>query len=146
MKRFFLVICSLLFLFSCTKDEEDFDWLVGEWKRVNAEKEFETFEIWQKDKKYYSGLGYTMLEGDTIFKEDLKLFKENDEWTLQVTGVNEAPTPFLLSELKPEYFIAENDTNEFPKKIIYKLENDTLKANVSTSEFDVDFEFVKIQD
>ena len=37
------------------------------------------------------------------------------------------------------------DTNEFPKKIIYKLQNDTLKANVSTTEFDVDFEFVEIQ-
>ena len=145
MKRLFLALSSLLLLFSCTNDAEDFDWLIGEWKRVNAEEDFKTYEIWIKDKNYYSGLGYTMLDDDTIFKENLKLFKENDEWTLQVTGVNEAPTPFVLSELKPEYFIAENDTNEFPKKIIYKLQNDTLKANVSTTEFDVDFEFVKIQ-
>ena len=143
MKRLFFTIPILLLLFSCTNDAEDFGWLVGEWKRVNAEEDFNTYEIWKKEKNYYSGLGYTMLEDDTIFKEDLKLFKDNDEWMLQVTGVNEAPTPFVLSELKREYFIAMNDTNEFPKKIIYKLQNDTLKANVSTAEFDVDFEFVK---
>ena len=146
MKRFFLGICSLLFLFSCTNKAEDFDWLVGDWKRVNAEEDFKTFESWQKNKKEYAGFGYTMLENDTIFQEDLRLYKENDLWTLEVTGVNEDPTPFVLSELKPEYFVAENDTNEFPKKIIYKLQNDTLKANVSTAEFDVDFEFVKIQE
>lgn len=145
MTRFFLGFCCSLFLFSCTNESENFDWLVGNWERVNGEEGFETFETWKKKDRYYSGLGYTLLKEDTIFKEELQLFEDNGQWILKVKGQNEAPTPFILTELNPEFFVAENDTNEFPKKIIYKIENDSLKANVSTSEFDVNFEFVKIQ-
>ena len=34
MKRLFLALSSLLLLFSCTNDAEDFDWLIGEWKDI----------------------------------------------------------------------------------------------------------------
>ena len=50
-----------------TEKSENFDWLLGKWKRLNEEEGKETFENWKKIKETeYSGIGFTMQNGDTI--------------------------------------------------------------------------------
>ena len=99
---------------------------------------------WTKvSKDKYRGLGCTIHNGDTIFKEELKLFNLEKEWVLEVSGVNESPTPFHLINHTENGFISENETNEFPKKIEYKRQNDSLLANISDDSTEITFNFIK---
>jgi len=51
---------------------ENFNWLLGNWKRLDEEAGKETFEIWEKlSSKEYVGIGFTMQNGDTIKQEKI---------------------------------------------------------------------------
>ena len=46
---------------STTQPTENFDWLLGNWKRTNEEKGKETFENWKKtNDTEYKGIGFTL--------------------------------------------------------------------------------------
>jgi len=78
MKRLYTIF--ILILLSCAgKDssediytegavaETQFDWLFGNWKRVNDEGEKVTYETWRKsDTTAYHGFGYTLIKSDTV--------------------------------------------------------------------------------
>ncbi|MDV7187602.1 hypothetical protein R3X25_09945 [Lutibacter sp. TH_r2] len=139
MKSFFILL--LLFTSSCSTDNNSKPtWLIGHWERINNQPNQKTYENWTKNLK---GLGFTLKEFDTIFKENLEILTKNDSLYLKVSGVNELPTLFKFSHQTKFSFICENSTNKFPTKIEYLLVNDTLKAIVSNNEFSIDFKFVK---
>lgn len=140
MKKILFAVC-FLFLISCGKEElKKPDFLLGSWVRTNDKPNQKTFENWNTD---FTGIGFTMQQSDTIFKEILSIIKKNDTLYLQVTGVNEKPTLFKFTSQTATSFVCENPKNEFPKKIKYFIESDTLKASVSNADFSVDFSFVK---
>lgn len=140
MRKLFAILV-LTCLFSCSKEEfKNPDFILGYWIRQNDKPNQKTYEIWNSD---FTGIGFTMQESDTIFKEVLSIIKKNDSLFLQVEGVNEEPTLFKFTEQTETSFICENPQNEFPKKIKYYIESDTLKATVSNDDFSVDFVFTK---
>lgn len=120
-----------------------FDWLVGEWERSNGEPDKQTYEYWDKTHDtIYSGLGYTILKEDTTFKEHLRLVKVDENWRLHVLSKEQGiATKFEVTSMSQDGFVAENPNNEFPKKIEYFREKETLKARISNSEMEVLFEF-----
>ena len=121
---------------------EDFDWLLGDWLRSNDTAGKTTFEKWyKKSDQEYQGIGYTLEKQDTVFKENLRLVPLNNQWHLEVTGVNESPTYFVVTNRTATSFISENPDNEFPKIIKYDLVGDSLKAEVSAGEMMVSFVF-----
>tara|TARA_R110002124_G_scaffold283781_3_gene460193 strand:- start:1844 stop:2278 length:435 start_codon:yes stop_codon:yes gene_type:complete len=143
MRTIVFFIC-LLFIFSCiieTKPQKP-DFLLGKWIRTNGKLEKTTYEIWSKN---FTGLGFTLKEKDTIFKEILSIVSINDTLTLKVEGVNETPTLFQFTSQTDTSFVAENPTHDFPTKIIYWLENKQLKAHVSNKEFGIEFVFEKLK-
>ena len=91
---------AILFLSSCisknseesktqnneiSKSTENFDWLLGNWKRNNEKENRETFEIWKKkNNSEYYGIGFTLQNNDTIKQEKIKLTKLNNNWILEV--------------------------------------------------------------
>lgn len=120
----------------------DLDWLTGSWVRKNDEVGKKTFEQWSKrSTEEYVGLGYTLQEKDTVFKEELRLIKINGKWNLEVTGVNETPTLFVFTSQSENSFICENEANEFPKKIEYMLKNKMLTATISDGNTEIPFIF-----
>lgn len=140
MKKFLLLIVCIT-LFSCSKEEfKNPDFILGYWIRQNDKPNQKTYEIWNSD---FTGIGFTLQESDTIFKEVLSIIEKNDSLYLQVVGVNEQPTFFKFTEQTETSFTCVNSQNEFPKKIKYYIESDTLKASVSNDDFSVDFVFVK---
>jgi len=140
MRKLFAILI-LTCLFSCSKEElKKPDFILGYWIRQNDKPNQKTYEIWNSD---FTGIGFTMQENDTIFKEVLSIIKKNDSLFLQVEGVNEEPTLFKFTEQTETSFTCENPENEFPKKIEYYLESGNLKASVSNDDFSVDFVFVK---
>ncbi|MDO6600497.1 DUF6265 family protein [Tenacibaculum sp. 1_MG-2023] len=142
--RILTFIALILLLNSCqTNTKENYpDFLLGKWQRTNDKPGNTTFEIWKDN---YTGLGFTLKESDTVFKEILSIVSKNDTLYLQVESVNEQPTLFKFTEQTDSSFVCENPQNEFPTKIEYWMENKLLKAKVSNDEFDVAFVFEKLQ-
>ena len=121
------------------------DWLLGDWKRTNDKEGKQTFEHWEKiSDEAYLGLGFTLQEKDTVFKENMKLFPIDGVWNLEVTGVNENATYFHFTNQTKNSFVCENPNNEFPKKIEYQFLDKKLKAKISGGEMEVAFDFEKI--
>lgn len=124
----------------------NFDWLIGNWKRVNDSDGKETFENWKNmSSTEYSGVGYTIKNGDTISQENMSLTKSADTWSLFVKTPDEKkPVEFKIKEISDKQFVFTNDSIDFPKRIKYWMVKDTLKANISNEQMDILFEFIRI--
>ncbi len=99
-----------------------------------------TYEKWKLD---FTGIGYTLKEKDTTFKDILSIIHQGDSLYLKVEGINKDATVFKITSITENTFTAENPTHDFPKEIKYWLVNDTLKAKVSNKDFSIYFSFVK---
>ena len=152
---------AILFLSSCTsknieesktqnyeisKSTENFDWLLGNWKRNNEKDDRETFEIWEKtNNSEYSGIGFTIQNNDTIKQEKIKLTKLNSNWILEVKVPEETESIiFNLTSIGNKEFICENKEIDFPKKIKYWKNGAKINALVSGDEMEIPFEFERI--
>lgn len=151
MRQFFSVLFIIAILSSCGKNNKtekdqnsdiNADWLTGSWTRTNDAEGSQTYEVWKKvSDGVYEGKGWTMQNSDTVFQEDLRIAKTDSIWNLEVRGVNEKPTYFQITTSSEESFTAENEQNEFPKKIEYSIEDNKLKAVISDDENEVEFIF-----
>ena len=137
-------LIGLILLNSCNEKTKlsKPSFIIGSWERLNDELGNSTFENWNSD---FTGIGYTLKNSDTVFKENLSIIELNDTLFLEVTGVNENPTLFKFTNQHNTSFTCENKLNEFPKEINYRIENDSLKASVSNEEFSIDFIFKRIE-
>ena len=128
-------------LISCQKETTENKkptFLIGDWIRTNNKKGTITYENWQTN---FTGLGITLKDRDTTFKEILSIVSIKDTLFLKVEGVNETPTLFKFTSQTDSSFVAENPKNEFPKKILYYKDHNQLKAEVSSEDFKVEFVF-----
>ena len=137
-----LAFFTVLLLCSCNEKSkvQKPSFIIGNWERLNEKDGKKTYETWNSD---FTGLGITLKNKDTIFKEILSIISINDTLTLKVEGVNAIPTLFKITQQTDTSFLAENPTHDFPTKIKYWLENKQLKAHVSNNEFGIDFVFEK---
>ncbi|MCW5518780.1 hypothetical protein J1N09_02950 [Aureitalea sp. L0-47] len=129
-----------------TTETENFDWLLGKWKRLNEEAGKETFENWEKiNENEYSGIGFTMQNGDTIKQENIRLIKSNEKWNLIVKVPEETEsTAFTGISHNKNEFTCQNNEIDFPNKIKYWKNGDKINATVSNTEFEIQFEFEKL--
>jgi hypothetical protein len=125
---------------------ENFDWLLGNWKRNNEEYGKETFEIWtKKNHSTYYGIGFTMHKKDTLNQEKIRLIKTDGKWILKVqTQDDPNPTIFNMTSYGDQEFICENKTLDFPKLIKYWKNENKINAIVSGDDLEIRFEFEKI--
>ncbi len=137
-----IVLLTIILISSCKTENKTQkpNFLVGNWERLDDTIGKKTYEVWNKD---FTGLGITLQNNDTVFKEILSIVSINDTLTLKVEGVNETPSLFKFTSQTDTSFVAENPTHDFPTKIKYWLENKQLKAHVSNAEFGIDFVFKK---
>ena len=124
----------------------DFSWLTGEWKRIGEKEGKQTYEFWKKkDQTTYEGLGCTIQNGDTIWREDIVLSSSGPSWNFAVTTLGDTmATVFKLTEIKKGGFVCENEMNEFPKKIEYARAAENLNAVISGGGPDIAFNFVPL--
>lgn len=144
----YLFVLSLIACKDNTKSGEAFknpeieaDWLLGNWERINEQEGLQTFERWVKKDSGYVGIGWTMKDRDTVFKEILQIIERDGQWNLEISGVNDVPTPFRITEISSESFVSENKENEFPKKIEYRRNGPQLMAVISNPGKEIEFIF-----
>ncbi len=126
------------------QETENFDWMIGEWTRINGKKEIMTTEKWEKTPgNIYTGTGLSVKKSENVFRENLRLLRKNGKWIYEVTGVNADTTNFILTSISANSFTAVNPDNPFPKKINYQAENGKLIAEISDDEKKILFEFKK---
>lgn len=136
----------LLLMVSCKafRKNEKPSWLLGNWTRINNKPTHATYEHWNKD---FTGIGYTLKEQDTTFKESMSIITQKNTLYLKVTGVNKNPTLFKFTSQTDTSFVCVNPTNEFPKNIKYWISNSQLYATVWNDDtLSVDFIFKKEND
>ncbi|MCA0133917.1 hypothetical protein [Winogradskyella alexanderae] len=166
MKQIIILIIGILFI-SCnqikkektiikidkkesesTEQIENFDWLLGKWKRLNEEEGKATFENWEKiNETEYSGIGFTMQNGDTIKQENIRLIKVSNKWDIIVKVPEEIESVTFngLGHSENE-FICENKEIDFPNRIKYWKNGNKLNASVSSPDIEIQFEFEKINE
>lgn len=132
---------------------DDFDWLLGKWKRGNEEIGKETFENWdKKSDTEYVGFSYTTQKGDTIHQEKFRLVKSNTDWNFEIELKGETvPPTFKMTSSNTQEFICENNEKYFinrktdsPNKIKYWTNKKKLYAKISGKGIEIQFEFVKL--
>lgn len=116
-------------------------WLLGDWQRTNDDEGKTTYESWRKlNDSTYTGIGCTLFEGDTVFKENLTLFKAS---RFEVLGVgDDGPVVFQMIESTDTSFAVVNPDNEFPKRIDYMKTASGIRAIISGEGMEIGFDFV----
>ena len=156
MKHFGLILLCITFMMACNhttqnaenevqKQAGEFDWLLGNWQRVNETDGKETFENWLANADgSYVGKGFTMFAEDTVWQEDMHLLKNGDFWQLEIIAPEDlSPTIFKMKNHDSLWFVCENPELDFPKTIRYQSVNDSLHASVSNEEMEIVFKFLK---
>ena len=155
MKNTFFTLL-LLFFFKGTQAQDisketagnysQLSWLAGNWKRTNVKPGRTAHERWEQTGTYeMHGFGVSMKEQDTLFVEKLKLvIKDNTIYYVADVPGNKQPVYFRLTAITKDGFTCENPDHDFPKKIVYRLEGDKLKATISGDGKAIDYLFERL--
>lgn len=140
MKPLFLNILLILLITSCYNPDssqsiEDLHKLQGKWISYDGVLFNENWRV--VNNNLLEGEGFSLNGTDTAFFESLKISREGDSIYYKVFFSKE-PTSvdFALKEASKSTWTFVNPENEFPQKIYYNLENDTL-LTVTISDLEV---------
>ena len=151
---FLSMLCFLGFseILSSTSDRQlffrmsdDFDWLIGSWKRTNEAEGLQTYEHWKKvSDREFRALGYTLKASDTVWQESIKLIKTEEQWNY-IVQLQDAkpPTVFKVTKIEMTGFTCENSDNEFPKKVRYAKVQNGMNAVISGDGKVILFQFAR---
>ena len=122
-------------------------WLEGKWSRLHVSKPGRTaFEVWVKlNEQEYIGKGIVVQGNDTVFVEKLSIIIQDNE-IHYVADVPENPEPvhFKFTSQSVHGFTCENPKHDFPKKISYQVEGNTMTAQTSGDGKKQEFIFEKV--
>ena len=123
------------------------NWLQGQWNRLQLPAGRSGHEHWIKMAgRKLKGWGISMKGTDTTFAEKLSIIvKDNHIFYVAETADNKKPVYFTMTAITNNSFECENPTHDFPKKIIYRLKGNRIKATISGNGKTVDFVFEKHQ-
>lgn len=120
-------------------------WLTGTWNRTNAGAGKSGYETWTKvsDVKL-TGKGVSLEGKKVVFVENLEFIVVGNDifYTVVITG-EKKPMYFKLTALSNDGFTCENPQHDFPKKITYQRNGNTVKAVISGNGQSVDYIFVR---
>ena len=144
-----LALVGCLFIGCSSQPVEDTDkWhlfenLTGGWIREQGDSLLST-EEWRYGEEGMYGIGITLGNGDTIFREEMWLLEIEGKYFYQASVPhNPGPVQFAVTILSDSGFTSENPKHDFPKKIEYQWNNDSLWVTISDDSRSVKFNFKK---
>lgn len=130
-----------------TEDVQRFDWIIGNWIRIDEDADKMTYEKWVIITPFhYVGEALTLdkVSQDTLFEEKLALIYKENQWSLSVQSPNDIDsTVFVVTNYDDMSFSSYNAQNDFPKTIGYRIDADTLKAHIADSTTRIPFTYVR---
>jgi hypothetical protein len=136
-KYVFLLACFIISAgASCqqsTDNLSELSWLVGNWERTNGKPGSASFETWEKiSAKELGGTGVIMKGSDTVFVEKLRIVLANGQVNyIADVPENKSVVYFPFTSLDENGFVCENLEHDFPKKIAYSRDMNSLTAIIS---------------
>lgn len=133
--NYLFILFHLTLICSCqTKsDLSDLDWISGTWQGIDGEHVF--VESWQfQNDSLILGNGYFMENSDTVFREKLKILRNSKGIYYVAFPENKTQVEFKLVSLKDSNVVFENSLHDFPRKIDYTRDGDSLKAILTGQE------------
>ena len=113
-------------------DLESLDWLTGCWAGDDADTHYE--ECWlHPGGGIMLGLNRTVSATGVAF-EFLRIGPNEGGIALFASPGGREPVPFPLSESAPGLAVFLNPEHDFPQRITYRLDGDTLRADVEALE------------
>ena len=105
------------------------DWIVGDW--VNAGG---IHEEWVKGRAELRARSYRVTDGDTIVSEPIRILWKGGAMTYIPTVHNQnegKPVEFRMVTSTDGFVVSEHPDHDFPQRITYRREGDTLHADVT---------------
>ncbi len=129
------------------KDFSKLDWLEGTWKRTNAKPGRTASEVWKKiSNTEWRGKGVNLRGADTLFVEKIKVVqKDGSIFYVADVPQNKTEVYFKFIEVSNTHFVCENPQHDFPKKIAYVREGNTLKVTISGDGKAMDYLFERVE-
>lgn len=148
MSILILFFCSLSTCHEATAQSNQInqvEWLVGFWNRTNVKPDRLAHERWEKiSDTELSGWGISLRNGDTTFVEKLKIFTKDGTLYYQAdVPENPAPVSFAFTSITKNGFVCENPDHDFPKKIEYVVNGDSMVVTTSGNGKQLIFQFYK---
>jgi hypothetical protein len=131
----FLSIALLISMLAQTPPAEapaDLSWLAGVWATEPDARGAVTEEFWSDAKGgLMLGASRTLQGERAVFFEHLRLERRDTGWVYLASPRGQNETAFALTAHTATSATFENPEHDFPKKISYALEGDTLTATVT---------------
>ena len=129
MKKILLLLLLASPAFSSAQSLEDLDWMAGYW--TSTQNGITIEELWTPA----SGNLMLGLHRDTFSNsrnafEFLRIEQTDSAIVYLASPSGNAPTPFTLVSVEGNKAIFENLNHDFPQRIIYVRENDSLTARI----------------
>lgn len=139
-----LLLVALILISSALQAQSisELSWLTGTWNRTNVKAGRAAHERWIKTAEGLQGWGVNLNGADTTFVEKLRIVtKDNKLYYVADVPQNKELTYFLMTAVSANSFTCENPQHDFPKKIVYQLDGNTLKATISGNGKSMDYFF-----
>lgn len=104
-------------------------WMAGCWRQSGERSTVD--EMWMSPSGgAMLGVSRTVAGSRTVAFEFLRIHQDGGRltFTARPSGQNEAS--FALLKIGPRDVVFENPTHDFPQRVIYRLENDTLTGRI----------------
>ena len=127
-----LIISFLLFAFLVSCNSPDSKDVLHNWKSMEgmwkSYKGVVFNESWKLvNDSLFEGAGFSLNGYDTVFYEKLGVARIGDSVYYQAyLSGSRVPVTFTLTNYRSDEWVFVNKHNEFPKKIRYVLDNDTI--------------------
>ena len=142
--KFLLFAAIILLATSCYRPGpreaiNDLHELAGSW----SSQQVQFYETWEVvSDTLMKGIGYSLQNEDTVFKETMKIFYADDKVILAVKQNEEHEyTQFGMTEAKRDKWVFENMKNDYPNIIIYEISGEELSAAIMNSRGNRKIEF-----
>lgn len=122
-------------------------WILGQWQQ-DSENSITT-ETWTKlSPNTFDGISQILSKKDDkiTFVETLRIVEMSKEvFYIAKVSHNAFPVSFKLTECSDSMAVFENADHDFPKKLVYKIEDDGRHLNVTVSNEERQFtvEYIK---
>lgn len=126
------IILTSLFIISTSLSAQtlaDLSWMNGYW--INQENGNSSEELWStSDGGMMIGLNRSVYANGRSSFEFLRIVESEDKVMYLASPGGQSPTPFTLTETLNNKAVFENMENDFPQRIIYSREGNTMTARI----------------